>query len=96
LTVRDGGLARIYSDTSDSRFATDVSAELVTNRRQRRETGICLPPDLAYTIDEWVSERERYIAQRSRYDAKYFRRDVWAAEDLDNYGSWSSSKEYGW
>ena len=95
LTVREGGLARIYSDTSGFSLRDGRSAELVATGENAGDWDLSAagPRD---AIDEWVSERERYIAQRSRYESKYFDEDVWGAEDLDNYGQWNKTGEYGW
>ena len=47
-------------------------------------------------IDNWVNDRERYLAQRMRHNEKYYDEYVWGAEDLDAYGDWSYADEFGW
>src|SRR5687767_11384470 len=95
LTVRDGGLARIYSDTSGFSLRDERSAELVVRGENAGDWDLFAagPRDL---IDQWVGERERYLAGRFRYEDKYFDEDVWGAEDLGNYGDWTKSSDYGW
>src|SRR5262249_4629403 len=39
---------------------------------------------------------ERYLAQNLRYNTQYYDEYVWGAEDLDAYGDWSYTTDYGW
>ena len=66
LTVRDGGSARIYSDTSGFTLRDGRSAELVVSGDTAGdwEFQVAAIDD----IDNWVNDRERYLAQRLRYD----------------------------
>src|SRR5437868_3773955 len=95
LTVRDGGTARIYSDTAGFTLRDNRSAELVVNGENAGDWDFfaAAPND---AIDDWVNEREQYLAQRLKYDVKYFDEYVWGAEDLDAYGDWIQNDEYGW
>ena len=95
LTVRDGGSARIYSDTSGFTLRDGRSAELVVTGENAGdwEFVAAAPGDV---IDTWVSDRERDLAQRLRYDVKYFDESVWGGEDLEAYGDWTQTDEYGW
>jgi len=97
LTVRDGGRARVYSDTAgftvkDGRTATltfegDEAGEWQTAYAGTRDGW-----------DDWVHEREQYLASRFNYDQhmRYYDADIWGAEDLDAYGSWTYANDYGW
>jgi FecR protein len=95
LTVRDGGSARIYSDTSGFALRDGRSAELVISGDNAGDWDLlaAAPRD---AIDDWTTERERYLAHRLRYDVKYFDEYVWGAEDLDAYGDWTYADEFGW
>src|SRR5689334_6666572 len=75
LTVRDGGSARIYSDTSGFALRDGRAAELVVDGENDGDWDLMVagPPD---EIDNWVVERERYLAQRLKYDDKYYDQDV--------------------
>src|SRR4029434_1268270 len=66
LTVRDGGSARIYSDTSGFTLRDGRSAELVVSGESAGDWDLmaAAPRD---AIDEWVTEREQYLAQRLKY-----------------------------
>src|SRR5829696_152972 len=95
LTVRDGGSARIYSDTSGFALRDGRSAELVISGDSAGDWEFlaAAPSD---AIDAWTNEREQYLAQRLRYDTRYYDEYVWGAEDLDAYGDWNYADEYGW
>ena len=95
LSVRDGGSARIYSDTSGFALRDGRTAELVVAGDNSGDWEFIanVAPD---AMDQWVSDRERYLVQRLRYDTQYYDEYVWGAEDLDAYGDWSYAPEYGW
>jgi hypothetical protein len=95
LTVRDGGAARIYSDTSGFTLRDGRSAELiVTGDNAGDWEFIAAAPNDA--IDAWVSGREQDLAKRLKYDVKYFDESTWGAEELEAYGDWTQTDEYGW
>ncbi|HEX6285166.1 MAG TPA: DUF6600 domain-containing protein, partial [Pyrinomonadaceae bacterium] len=94
LTVRDGGSARIYSDTSGFSLRDGRSAELVVEGENAGDWEfLAMQTD---ALDEWVSDRERYLAQRLRYDVEYYDEHVWGAEDLAAYGEWTYTSDFGW
>jgi hypothetical protein len=97
LTVRAGGQARIYSETSGFTLRDGRSAELVSGGTDAGdwELSQSAPFD---SWDIWVDERERYLASRLRYEGRerYYDADVWGAEELDAYGDWVYANEYGW
>lgn len=95
LTVRDGGSARIYSDTSGFALRDGRSAELVVAGENMGDWEFSAAASRD-GIDDWVSEREKDLAQRLKYDVKYYDEYVWGAEDLDAYGDWSHTDDYGW
>ena len=95
FTVRDGGSARIYSDTSGFALRDGRSAELIDEGDNAGdwEFFAAATGDL---FDNWVNDRERYLAQRLRYNVQYYDEYLWGAEDLDAYGDWSYAAEFGW
>ncbi len=97
LTVRDGGQARIYSETSGFTLRDGRSAELVSNGTNVGDWELSNAASFD-SWDTWVDERERYLASRLRYDGRerYYDADVWGAEELDAYGDWVYVSEYGW
>jgi hypothetical protein len=97
LTVRDGGQARIYSETSGFTLRDGRTAALIADGTNAGDW------DLNYAEardnwDIWVDERERYLASNLRFDGRdrYYDTDVWGAEELDTYGEWVYSNDYGW
>jgi hypothetical protein len=95
LSARDGGRARIYSDTSGFALRDGRTAELIYEGADAGDWEF-VAGNAADSWDNWVKERERYLAQRLRYDVQYYDSYVWGAEDLDAYGDWAYAGDYGW
>ena len=95
LTARDGGRARIYSETSGFALRDGRTAELIIEGTDAGDWQF-LVADQRDSWDKWVDNRERYLAQRFRYDTQYYDNYIWGAEDLDTYGSWVYANDYGW
>ncbi|HEX8097170.1 MAG TPA: DUF6600 domain-containing protein [Pyrinomonadaceae bacterium] len=97
VVVRDDGRARIYSETSGFTLRDGRSASLSYGGAEEGDWQLAYAParDL---WDDWVNERERYLAARLRYDdrTRYYDADVWGAEELDAYGDWTYAGSYGW
>ncbi|HYO99189.1 MAG TPA: DUF6600 domain-containing protein [Pyrinomonadaceae bacterium] len=100
VTVREGGRARLYSETSGFTLRDGRSAELTYNNNNASEDGDweLSAARTSDSWDTWVDERERFLAARLRYDGRerYYDKYVWGAEELDSYGDWVSSSEYGY
>ncbi|HXQ70872.1 MAG TPA: DUF6600 domain-containing protein, partial [Pyrinomonadaceae bacterium] len=95
LTVRDGGSARIYSDTSGFSLRDGRSAELVVAGENAGDWEfLAATSDDAF--DTFVSDRERFLAQRLRYDSEYYDEYAWGAEELAAYGEWTFTDDFGW
>jgi hypothetical protein len=95
LTARDGARARIYSETSGFALRDGRSAELIIDGPDAGEWEV-VQASQTDSWDTWINDREQQLAQRLRYDNKYYDNDVWGAEDLDAYGAWLQTDEYGW
>ena len=98
-TVRDGGRARLYSETSGFTLRDGRAAELVHNSSDAAEADWEL--SAARSLDDWdawVDDRERYLAARLRYNERerYYDKYVWGAEELDAYGDWVQTRDYGY
>src|SRR5574338_252672 len=96
LTVRDGGSARIYSDTSGFTLRDDRTAELIATGENAGDWDFYPASPYRDAVDEWVNQREQYFAQRQTSEAKYFDEYVWGTEELDANGDWINTDEYGW
>ena len=77
--MSDGGSARIYSDTSGFVLRDGRTAELVVTGDNEGDWEFVANAPLD-AIDDWVSDREHYLAQRLRYDVQYYDEYVWGAE----------------
>lgn len=97
MTVRDGGRARIYSDTSGFTLRNDRSAELVYDGADEGDWQFTSSAPSFDSWDRWVDERERYLAARLRHDQRdrYYDQDIWGAEELEAYGDWIQANDYG-
>ena len=95
VTVRDGGSARIYSNTSGFALRDGRTAELMLTGETAGDWEFFVAATTD-AIDDWVNDRERYLAQRLKYDVKYFDEYVWGGEDLDAYGDWNYTEDFGW
>jgi hypothetical protein len=97
LMVRGGGQARIYSETSGFTLRDGRGAELVYDGTDAGDWELS-KVETFDSWDRWVDERERYLASRLHYDGRdrYYDSDVWGAEELDAYGEWVYSNDYGW
>ena len=95
FTVTDGGRARIYSETSGFALRDGRAAELINEGSDAGDWELlaAAPRD---SWDNWVSDRERYLAERMRHDTQYYDQYVWGGEDLDSYGTWAYANDYGW
>jgi hypothetical protein len=97
VTVRDNGQARIYSDTSGFTLRDGKTAQLITNGAEAGDWDMSAAASRD-SWDDWTNQRERYLASRLRYENRdrYYDRDVWGAEELDAYGDWVNTNDYGW
>src|SRR5437660_620941 len=95
LTARDGGRARIYSETSGFALRDGRSAELVYEGADAGDWEFSVA-GVSDSWDNWIDNRERYLAERLHYDVQYYDSYLWGAEDLDAYGDWRYASDYGW
>jgi hypothetical protein len=98
VVVREGGRARLYSESSGFTLRDGRTAELVAY-------GNSTEPDWEFSDvrpfddwDTWVDTRERDLLARLRYDNRdrYYDSQVYGAEELDAYGDWVQTRDYGY
>lgn len=96
VTVRGEGRARVYSESSGFVLRDGKTARLYYDDGEGDWEISAAPASDVW--DEWIDERERHLAARLRYQdrERYYDRDVWGAEELDAYGDWQQTNEYGW
>src|SRR5688572_30953888 len=97
VTVRDDGRARIYNETSGFALRDKRTARLSYDPQGEGDWELSAAPPFD-GWDDWNDERERYLAVRLRHEGRdrYYDPEVWGAEELDNYGDWSFTNEYGY
>jgi hypothetical protein len=97
VTVRDEGRARVYSETSGFVLRNNRTARLVAGGAEEGDWELtsAATPD---RWDTWNDERERHLAARLRYEGRerYYDPEVWGAEELDAYGDWVETRDYGY
>jgi hypothetical protein len=97
VTVRADGRARIYSQNAGFVLRNDRTARLAPDGSGESDWEFTA----AAGFDEWDSwndERERYLAERLKFEGRerYYDSDVYGAEELDAYGDWAYTKDYGY
>ena len=82
FTLRSGRTARIFIEGN---YAGDYETSNVTAR-------------ITDEFEEWVLQRDALVAKRlnEAYYDKYYDRDQFGAEDLNEYGEWIYTKKYGY
>ncbi|GAC1446129.1 MAG: hypothetical protein NVSMB56_02040 [Pyrinomonadaceae bacterium] len=93
VTVRDSGLARIYSQTSGFTLRSGRRAELIASDTDASDWEFYAASDFD-SWDDWNSRREREVSRRWSYENHAA--DIRGAEELNDYGSWSYTNDYGW
>lgn len=98
ISVTDGAQAQIYSDNSGFILRNGRSARIYLDGNNAGEWETTDTSRYADDFDRWAIERDTTIAKRLRdadYD-KYYDRDIYGAEDLNEYGDWVFTKNYGY
>jgi hypothetical protein len=97
VTVREDGRARLYSQNSGFVLRNNRTARLAPDGSGEADWEF----SAAAGFDEWDTwndDRERYLASRLRFEGRerYYDTDVYGAEELDAYGDWVYTKNYGY
>lgn len=98
LRVTENGEARIYSETSGFTLKNGRSARVFIGGNN---VGEWEPGDASLVADEfdtWAVDRDTTIAialKKAHYD-KYYDRDIYGADDLNDFGEWVYTKKYGY
>jgi hypothetical protein len=98
VSVTDNGQARVYSDNSGFVVKNGRSARLYLDGSN---SGEWETSDASSYIDDfgnWVLDRDAKASKRlqtAAYD-KYYDRDMYGAEELDEHGEWIYTKKYGY
>lgn len=98
IAVTEFGQARVYSENSGFTVKNGRSATIRIEGDYAGEWETADAAKFADDFDSWVLQRDAIIAkrlQKADYD-KYYDRDFYGAEDLNEYGEWIYTKKYGY
>ena len=98
VSVYDGGEARIYSDNAGFTLKNGRSARVFIDGPNSGEWESKDVSSSTDEFDEWVRDRDELIAKRmsDAYYDRYYDRDIYGADDLNGYGEWVRSADYGY
>jgi hypothetical protein len=97
VSVSDEGEARVYSDTSGFTLRSGRSATLFLVGSRRGEWDLAELRQSSDEFDRWIRTRDDLVAQKlkgAHFD-KYYDSDFYGADDLNDYGTWVNTSEYG-
>ena len=98
ISATDGGEARVYSADAGFTVKNGRRAKVFTGGNQSGEWETAEAARFADEFDTWALERDAIIAKRiqdAHYD-RYYDRDIYGAEDLNDYGEWVHTRKYGY
>jgi hypothetical protein len=98
VTVTNNGEARVYADNTGFMLKDGRTATIKIDGQYAGEWEAADASRYADEFDAWSLERDVTIAKRLRdsYYDKYYDRDVYGAEDLNDYGEWVHTRKYGY
>ena len=97
VTVREDGRARVYSQSSGFELRNNRSARFAYDNTNEGDWELSAAAEFD-EWDYWNDERERYLASRLKYEGRerYYDSEVYGAEELDLYGDWVYTRDYGY
>ena len=97
VIVREEGRARVYSQNSGFELRNNRSARLVYGGAGEGDWDLSSAGEFD-EWDYWNDERERYLASRLKHEGRerYYDKEVYGAEELDLYGDWVNTSDYGY
>ena len=97
VTVREDGRARVYSDNSGFELRSGRTARLYLDNAGEADWDLTAAAD-SDEWDVWNRDREQYLASRLKYEGRerYYDPEVYGAEELDLYGDWQYTSDYGY
>ncbi len=98
VSVTENGEARIYSVNSGFTLKDGRSAKIFLEGSRAGEWEIANALNFFDEFDEWAIKRDAVIAKRLKdaYYDRYYDRDIYGAEDLNDYGDWVYTRDYGY
>lgn len=98
VTVTEDGQARIYSENNGFTLRNGRSAKIFLAGNYAGESEVADASRFVDNFDEWTLDRDKIIAKRLKdaYYDKYYDRDIYGADDLNDHGEWIYSKKHGY
>lgn len=98
VAARDGGEARVYSNSSGFTLKSGRSSRIFIDGQNVGEWETGDAAKYGDAFDDWSAERDSTIAKRlsvAYYD-KYYDSDIYGADDLNDNGEWVYVNTYGY
>ena len=98
VAVYNDGEARVYSESSGFSLRSGRSARMFIGGANVGEWTIEDASRFDLAFFDWSEERDDLIARRlqnAHYD-KYYDRDIYGADELNDYGDWTYDRSYGY
>jgi hypothetical protein len=98
VAATEGGEAKVYTSSSGFTLRDGRAARIFIEGNYAGDYETVGVARVADEFDEWVLQRDAVIAKRlneSFYD-KYYDRDQFGAEDLNEHGEWIYTRKYGY
>ena len=98
VSVTEFGEARVYTDSSGFTLRNGRSARINIEGQYAGEYETADASRFADDFDIWSLGRDAAIAKRLKdaYYDKYYDRDIYGAEDLNDNGEWIHTRAYGY
>jgi len=100
VSVNDAGETEVTARGGDVEIFTPRGSQWVRSGQSMIARGNASDPEFQIVAagapdewDRWCDSRDRMIQQSSSY--RYVPQGVYGAEDLDNYGNWVNTPDYG-
>jgi hypothetical protein len=100
ISVRDDGTSEITVRSGEAEIYSPHGSERIGAGRSMYARGPASDPEFQVlgaiapdSWDGWNDERDQYLLRSRSYE--HVSRDVYGAEDLDQYGQWTNDPNYG-
>ena len=98
ISASDGGEARVYSENAGFTIKNGRSARVFIDGPNAGEWESAEVARYSDEFDEWAEDRDELVAKRLKdaYYDRYYDQDIYGADDLNGYGDWVHSVDYGY
>ena len=98
VAVWDGGLARVYTLDSGFTLKNEQSASMELEGLYAGKWAVARSSGTRDDFDDWSASRDELIndSLNDSHYGRYYDRDLYGADDLNDYGSWQYNDDYGY